>query len=62
MKISIPNPIFSTDYIIINSNSKFFLKKLQIVNNLHWCLFTIYCKNVSATNSNITRQCMLDNW
>ena len=31
------------------------LKKLHIVNKLHWCLFTMYSNNLSATNSIITR-------
>ena len=38
------------------------LKKLHIVNKLHWCLVTTYSKNMFAINFNTKRQFFIDDW
>ena len=56
------NPILTIHCIINNSNNKQLQKETTHSKIIHCCLFTMYSKNVSATNHIITRQPFLDNW
>ena len=59
-----PLPILFLLYIVLllSVTVNELLKKLHIVNKLRWHLFTMYNKNLSATNSIITRLFILDDW
>ena len=59
MKFSVAYPILLYIVLLLPVTVNNLLKKLHIVNKLHWCLFTMYSKNLSATNSIMTRQFFL---
>ena len=59
MKFSLTYPILLYIVLLLPVTVNNLLKKLHIVNKLHPCLFTVYSKNLSTTNSIMTRQFFL---